>query len=477
MIVDSPPLALLTRLRWSRGIALYCALFSLAGGGCGDGPGTGEPAPGTHWARVFGGIGEEHGQALAVGPGGELVLAGFLGSNTDLGDGLLSVPGKEGAFLAKYRVGDGQAQWTARYAGPNYAEALAAAVDSGGDILLTGFFGGSVDFGTGTLHSGSVGLNATDIFLARYAKDGTCRWARRMGGPSLQRALSVAVSPAGEVVIAGFFADTADLGTGPLKSAGSTDAFVAGYAFADGQPRWAQRFGGAGRDSATALGLLGEDVVVTGFFSGSGDFSGQALTAAGGADVFVTRYRPREGRALWTRGAGGPHDDIANALAVDGTFAVTIAGSFADVADFGGDPLTSAGDSDIFLSRYAAEDGSPLWSRSFGGPDADAATGLAVQGDELLLCGFFTTQVDLGGGLLDSAGSTDVFVSGHAAADGAHRWSSRFGGSSGDYALGIASTGAGGVAVTGAFGGVIDFGGGPLSSHGRGDIFLLDLVR
>ena len=53
----------------------------------------------------------------------------------------------------------------------------------------------------------------------------------------------------------------------------------------------------------------------------------------------------------------------------------------------------------------------------------------------------------------------------------------RFGSTSWDNGMAVATDGTGNVLVTGSFGGTVDFGGGPLTSAGADDIFLLRLKR
>ena len=130
---------------------------------------------------------------------------------------------------------------------------------------------------------------------------------------------------------------------------------------------------------------------------------------------------------------------------------------------------------------------SPLWSQSLehlwsqrfgqrlGDTGVDAGQGIAVDGaDNILVTGLFQGTVDFGGGPLTSAGVSDIFVAKYDAA-GAHLWSQRFGDTGFDQGNAIAVDGADDVLVTGYFGGTVDFGGGPLTSAGRGDIFRSDI--
>jgi hypothetical protein len=162
---------------------------------------------------------------------------------------------------------------------------------------------------------------------------------------------------------------------------------------------------------------------------------------------------------------------------VDGGGNVLVTGSFQGAVDFGGGPLTSAGSTDIFVAKHSGTDGTHLWARRFGGASFDGASGVAVDGaGNVLVTGSFQGTVNLGGGPLTSAGSTDIFVAKHSGTDGTHLWARRFGGTSSDGGVpDVAVDGAGNVLVTGSFQGTVDFGGGPLTSAGISDIFVLRL--
>lgn len=236
---------------------------------------------------------------------------------------------------------------------------------------------------------------------------------------------------------------------------------------------WAKRLSGTGAfDNAYASGLALDgagNVVVVGAFQNSVNFGGGTLTSAGGNDVFVVKYSA-SGAHLWSRRFGGVSDDYAEGVAVDGNGDVAVAGYFSGSADFGSGVLTSAGGTDAFVAKYTSS-GAPSWSRRFGSTGTDRALTIGADGsNNLVFAGYMVGSVDFGGGPLSSAGLADVFLVKYSPAGG-HVWSKRFGGASSDVPLGIAVTGGGDIAVTGYFQGTANFGGMNQTSAGGNDIF------
>src|SRR5439155_176820 len=162
-------------------------------------------------------------------------------------------------------------------------------------------------------------------------------------------------------------------------------------------------------------------------------------------------------------------------VAVDGGGNVLLTGYVRDAADFGGGPLTSTyGGITLFLAKFSAS-GAHLWSKSFSNTGVAIGYGIAADGaGNVAVTGSFTGRINFGGGDLTSAGGHDAFVASFSP-DGGHRWSKRFGSTSFDYGYGVAIDGAGNVLSTGYFQNSADFGGGPLTSAGRQDAFVLSL--
>src|SRR5439155_6570795 len=109
------------------------------------------------------------------------------------------------------------------------AFANAVAVDGSGNVLVTGYYSGTVNFGGGSLSSTNGG---TDIFVAKYSSSGGYLWAKSYGGTGIDMAKAIAVDGSGNAVVTGYYQGTANYGGGSWTSAGGNDIFVAKYASA-----------------------------------------------------------------------------------------------------------------------------------------------------------------------------------------------------------------------------------------------------
>jgi hypothetical protein len=200
------------------------------------------------------------------------------------------------------------------------------------------------------------------------------------------------------------------------------------------------------------------------------------MTSSGDSDIFIMKYSPL-GVLQWSKRIGGSSYDKAYSVAVDSSGNVIVTGYFGGTADFGGGTLTSAGFYDIFLAKYSSS-GGYLWSKSFGSTTIDIGYGLTVDStNNIILVGFFQATVDFGGGLLTSAGTSDIIVAKYSSA-GTHLWSESFGSTGDDVAYGVAvdSSDSDNVLVTGYFNGTVDFGSVPLTSNGFADVFLVKIA-
>ena len=157
-------------------------------------------------------------------------------------------------------------------------------------MLVTGYFGTTVDFGGGLLNTAGY----LDIFVVKLSGvDGAHLWSKRLGNTKPDGGMGVAVDGNGDVLVMGFFEQTVNFGGEPLTSAGAEDIFVAKYSGVDGSYFWAKRFGGPGYEWRGGLAAdTSDNVLVTGFFYETADFNGEFLTSAGEEDIFLVKLSP-----------------------------------------------------------------------------------------------------------------------------------------------------------------------------------------
>jgi hypothetical protein len=248
-------------------------------------------------------------------------------------------------FVAKYTPA-GAYVWAKNFMSTSDDIGYGVAVDSGDNVIATGYYSGSVNFGGGYLPTAS----SSAIFIVKLSAGGTYTWAKSFGGGSAAAGYSVAVDSSGNAVITGHFQGSADFGGGPLTSAGSFDIFLAKYS-ANGDYMWAKRFGNTGSDEAYGVAAdSAGNVIAIGYFSGTVDFGGGPLTSAGSYDVFVAQYSA-DGTHQWSKRFGSTGAEIGNAVTVDSGNNAIATGYFQGTVDFGSGPLVSAGMYDIFLLK------------------------------------------------------------------------------------------------------------------------------
>jgi hypothetical protein len=210
---------------------------------------------------------------------------------------------------------------------------------------------------------------------------------------------------------------------------------------ANGTTVWAKSFGGTGDDRGFSLAPVpGGGVIMSGYFAGSVDFGGKTLTAIGSQDMFVAKYNSA-GAMQWANNYGGTGYVYPRALSVNSSGVIALTGVYGyGTANFGGATFPTTSTAAIFIATYNS-DGSPKWSKTFGGGigSSDNGAGIAIDNSgNVYVGGTVANALDFGGGLLYSSPlSIDAFAASFDA-NGTYRWASRFGGLSYDYGDAIA---------------------------------------
>ena len=249
-------------------------------------------------------------------------------------------------------------------------------------------------------------------------------------------------------------------------------ALCAGAGTCFGEHLWSAAHGGDGQDliEDVAVDSAG-GVYITGYFYDTVSFGGDVLTSVGQNDIFVAKFEAN-GDHAWSKSFGDTGIDAAYGITVDGNDLVVVVGHFAGTVSFGGTALDSAGEGDVFLTKLDS-DGNYVWSKRFGDEAADKGNAVAVDpSNDILIVGHFFDQITFEGAPLTSAGANyDGFVA-KLDSNGNPIWSTSFGDTSGDSANGVASDSQEAVVVSGFFAGTVNFGGANHVSGGSEDGFV-----
>jgi len=380
------------------------------------------------WARTWGGINSDYAYSVATDGSGDIYVTGCFESTVDFDPGVgtdeHTLNGKDDIFLSKFDS-SGDFQWARTWGADDYDYGYAVAVDGFGNIYITGYFTGTVDFAPGGGTDEHISNGGSDVFLSKFDSSGLFQWARTWGGNSYDNGPGVAVDGSGNIYVTGAY-----------------------YATVDFDPD-------AGTDEHVSNGA---------------------------SDVFLSKF-DSSGVFQWARTWGANNDDLGRRVAVDGSGNIYLVGEFEDTVDFdpgsGTDEHTSNGLADTFLSKFDSS-GNFQWARTWGAGDYDMVLGAAADGSgNVYVTGdyYATVDFDPGGGTDEhtSNGICDALLS-KFDSSGDFQWALTWGGAGNDWGSGVAVDGSGNLYVSGVFNDIVDFdpGGGTdeHTSNGWADVSL-----
>ncbi len=318
------------------------------------------------WVSGFTGPGSALARGVDIDASGVYVIGNFEGTiDFDPGPGInnLTATTPQDVFIAKLDL-NGDLLWVHQFGNGSGANLGYALVTDGSNIYATGGFESVVDFdpGAGTQELTSNGQR--DIFVLKLTSNGDFVWVKGVGATQNDLGTQMDVDAAGNVVVTGYFQQTADFdpgaGTASLASNGSTDIFVLKLS-ASGNYQWAHSFGDADQDGGWGITTdVSGDVYVTGEFSGTVDFDPGAgttsLLSVQGDDQFMQRFTTN-GDLVWVTQAGGPEAEKGGEITVDQDNSIVTVGSFRGTVDFnpsstGTNNQTSFGLVDGFIQKF-----------------------------------------------------------------------------------------------------------------------------
>ncbi len=362
------------------------------------------------WARQTRNSSVREPKGMAVLSDGSVVIVGSYSGGVTFGPGetnetTLAGTGWSDVFVARYAGDNGALIWAKSAVVGSYSyiagdEARAVAALSDDSVVLTGSFFKSITFNPDdpapvTLNTvASCNTNDFDIFIARYASNGSVVWAKRAGGCSWEEGLAITRLPGDKTAITGRFQGSATFGgetqqailTAATVSWATYDLFLASYESVTGNLEWAISAQSTDvNDTGSGICTTAtSSLAVTGSIGGPTTFGAGELkqTILAGSTAFLAQYNANDGTLGWAVGISG--DFVPSAAASAPLGAAMIAGTVASAANLGGTAV-SVPYTDILLGRYSAA-GSLVWvKRVDRGPSTGRSVSVLSDGSTLVL--------------------------------------------------------------------------------------------
>jgi len=189
------------------------------------------------WAKSIGSIMSDYGSSIVVDTVGNVYVTGYFQETADFDAGsgtanLTVVGSMPNIFFLKYDP-NGNYLWAKNIDNAWLDEGCSMAVDTGGNVYITGFYRDTADFDLGVGTANLTSLGSSDIFFAKYDTDGNYQWAKSIGSSNFEEGTGILVGADDNVYVTGTFSEVIDFDPGPnianLSPSGNFTIFFAKY--------------------------------------------------------------------------------------------------------------------------------------------------------------------------------------------------------------------------------------------------------
>jgi hypothetical protein len=311
--------------------------------------------------------------AIAVDSSGNAYITGYFSRtanfNPDGGTFNLTSHGRSDIFAAKYSPAgalvwaDGMGSNDLNTAHRNMGRSIA--VDSSGNVYITGIFAGTSDFDPGTGVYDLTTPGETSDFIEKLNANGGFVWAEQIGSTFDNGGDSIAVGPGGTIYTLSYFEGTANVNPGSGNALSFAAAADENGDFGDrtdllieklttnGNLIWAKQISGAGFNAGGTIAVdASGSAYITGAFNNATNFNTRGtpeiVTSVNGTgtfddsndtgrtssyDIFLEKLSTN-GKFIFVRTFGGAGDDFGMADALTDTGDILLTGMFRGTVNF-----------------------------------------------------------------------------------------------------------------------------------------------
>jgi len=320
------------------------------------------------WVKIFEGTSSASGASVVTDNNNNIYTLGYYFETFDFDpnagtSNLTSILYRD-IFISKLTE-DGDYVWAETEGGSNYERPKEIKIKDN-FLYICGEFHDVADLDPTSGIQNFTSNGGYDMFVQKIDLDGNFLWANALGTASdIDWAESLSIDGAGNVYLAGGFADTLDFnptGGGAIEiSAGSSDSFIAKYD-SNGNFVWVKTMQGPAFDQVMSINVSDVgDIYITGMFTDSADFDPSSVELWAYTDdyedIFIEKLTT-DGDFVWLRTFGGNYTDFVLDAVLDNSQNLYLAGFTRNTVDF--DPNAGVVEytsvtpkADYFLMKFA----------------------------------------------------------------------------------------------------------------------------
>lgn len=334
-----------------------------------------------NWVSQYGSTQTDIVSDIELDSKGNLYSVGYFRDTMDIANASSSstyiAQGSLDGFISKTDV-SGNVVWIKHFGGlQSTAYAISIAVSSQDELLISGYFSGTVDFNPGTGSYPLTSAGGRDPFILKLDTNGNFSWAKTFSGINDNSIESIAVDNSGDIVSTGLFRGTITFDSTSNSSfttpVHATSLFIHKFS-SSGNQLWVKTINTSNTEIGRSIAIdKNNNIYITGEFHGTTDFDPGVLSyqlSANNRDCFILKLNT-SGNFVWATSFGSNAIERGNCIKVDYANNVYTIGTFGNLTDF--DPgtgtfqLAATASFDVFIQKLDSN-GNFLYAKAINQP-------------------------------------------------------------------------------------------------------------
>ncbi len=343
------------------------------------------------FVKKIGGSNNDKVLSIDVSSNGDFAVTGYFSESLTLDNTTINAAGEQDIFVAKFES-NGNLIWIKNFGGSNVEQGNAIHHDNNGNLIITGEFSGTCDFGGIALTAVS---NSIDVFILKLNSQGEVLWVKKGSGSATDRGVDVAIDDNGGIYVCGEFSDTVEFDVVHNNQMYNA-MFLIKYS-PSGQEQWFRHMGSGSQLNAGSIAIKNNNLYFTGDFDGTLYFiinkdPSNSLEGIYENALFLVKY-DLNGNIIWKTANSSMSDIRCGKVVIDNNNKIYVAGDFLcqfnEYADeYGSGIFISQGSWDNFITQFDQQ-GNWVEARQYGGRYTDYLYSSAIKNNQLITTGSF----------------------------------------------------------------------------------------